>query len=55
MKIGKYTLDTTEFEWLPWYRVEFEFEDEREEKGYAYVFRGWLWFVITWREGFGWE
>ena len=55
MKIGKYTLDITEFEWLPWYRVEFEFEDEREEKGYAYVFRGWLWFVITWKEGFGWE
>jgi hypothetical protein len=44
MRIGKYCLDITEFEWLPWQRVEF---DEDEILGYAYVFRGWLWFVIS--------
>jgi hypothetical protein len=47
MRIGKYCLDITEFELYPWYRVEFEFEDEREEKGDAYVHRGWLWFVVS--------
>lgn len=55
MNIGKYCLDITEFEWRPWYRVEFEFEDDREEKGYAYIHRGWLWFVLSHRVGFGWE
>ena len=28
MKIGKYTLDLTEFEWRPWFRVEIEYEGE---------------------------
>ncbi len=53
MRIGKYCLDITEFEWLPWYRAEFEFEDAKEEKGYAYVHRGWLWFVLSHRVGIG--
>jgi hypothetical protein len=53
MRIGKYCLDITEFEWLPWYRAEFEFEDDREEKGYAYVHRGWLCFVLSHRVSFG--
>jgi hypothetical protein len=43
MRIGKYCLDVTEFEWLPWYRVEF---DEEE----VYIFRGWLFFVISYKE-----
>jgi hypothetical protein len=47
MRIGKYCLDITEFEPFPWYRVEFEFEDEREERGAAYIHRGWLWFVFS--------
>tara|TARA_R110002153_G_scaffold20638_3_gene69811 strand:- start:952 stop:1128 length:177 start_codon:yes stop_codon:yes gene_type:complete len=55
MNIGKYCLDITEFESRPWFRVEIEYEGEDEEKGYAYVHRGWLWFVISYREGFGWE
>tara|TARA_B100001093_G_scaffold6187_1_gene6267 strand:- start:30271 stop:30504 length:234 start_codon:yes stop_codon:yes gene_type:complete len=55
MNIGKYCLDITEFEWRPWYRVEFEFEDDREERGYAYIHRGWLWFVLSHRVGFGWK
>ena len=30
-------------------------EENDEDKGYAYVYRGWLWFVISYKEGFGWE
>ena len=55
MNIGKYCLDLTEFELSPWFRVEIEYEGEDETKGYAYAHRGWLWFVISYREGFGWE
>ena len=47
MKIGKYCFDITEFELKPWYRADFEFEDEREEKGVAYVYRGWMWVVVS--------
>ena len=55
MKIGKYTLDLTEFEWRPWFRVALEYEGEDEERGYAYAYRGWLWFVLSWKESFGWQ
>ena len=55
MRIGKYILDITEFELRPWFRVELEYEENSEERGYAYVFRGWLWFVVSYKEGFGWK
>ena len=55
MNIGKYCIDITEFELRPWFRVELEYEGEKEEKGYVYVHRGWLWFVVSYKEGFGWE
>ena len=55
MNIGKYCIDITEFEWLPWIRVELEYEGENKEKGYAYVYRGWLWFVVSYKESFGWK
>jgi hypothetical protein len=55
MRIGKYILDITEFELRPWFRVELEYEQNSEERGYAYVHRGWLWFVVSYKEGFGWE
>jgi hypothetical protein len=55
MNIGKYCIDITEFELRPWIRVELEYEENSEERGYAYVYRGWLWFVVSYKEGFGWE
>ena len=55
MKIGKYTLDLTEFELRPWFRVELEYEENSDERGYAYAYRGWLWFVLSYRESFGWQ
>ena len=55
MNIGKYCLDITEFESRPWFRVELEYEENDDDKGYAYVFRGWLWFVVSYKVGFGWK
>ena len=55
MNIGKYCIDITEFEPKPWIRVELEYEKNSEDRGYAYVHRGWLWFVVSYKEGFGWK
>ena len=55
MNIGKYCIDITEFESRPWFRVELEYEDNSEDKGYVYVHRGWLWFVVSYKESFGWK
>ena len=55
MRFLKYTIDITDFEPRPWFRVELEYEGNNEDKGYAYVYRGWLWFVISYKEGFGWN
>lgn len=55
MNIGKYNIDVTEFQWRPWSRVEVEYEKNNEDKGHAYIFRGWLCFVITHTESFGWK
>ena len=55
MKFLKYTIDITEFQPRPWTRVELEYEGEKEEKGTAYVYQGWLWFVSSYTEKFGWD
>ena len=55
MRIGKYCIELTEFEPKPWIRVELEYEKNSKDNGFAYVFRGWLWFVVTYREVFGWK
>lgn len=55
MRIGKYILDITKFEWKPWSRVEIEYEGEAKEKGYAHISRGWLCFTAIYSESFGWE
>jgi len=55
MKIGKYILDLTEFESRPWFRVELEYDENSDERGYVYAYRGWLWFVISYKESFGWQ
>lgn len=55
MRIGKYILDLTEFEPRPWFRVELEYEENSDERGYVYAYRGWLWFVISYKESFGWQ
>ena len=55
MNIGKYCIDITEFEPRPWFRVELEYEENSDERGYVYAYRGWLWFVISYKESFGWN
>ena len=55
MRIGKHILDLTEFEPRPWFRVELEYEENSDERGYVYAYRGWLWFVISYKESFGWK
>jgi hypothetical protein len=55
MRFLKYCIDITDFEWRPWLRVELEYEGENEDRGVVYVHRGWLWFVISYTETFGWE
>ena len=55
MRIGKHILDLTEFEPRPWFRVELEYEENSDERGYVYAYRGWLWFVISYKESFGWQ
>ena len=55
MKIGKYNLSKIPFTWLPWLEVECEYENEKEEHGYVYVHRGWLWFGWIYAIPFGWD
>ena len=56
MRIGKYYIDLTDFEPRPWERVELEYDDEEKgDRGKVYVHRGWLWFVVTYIETFGWN
>ncbi len=55
MNIGKYNISKTEFKWLPWLKVECEYEGEKEERGYVYVQRGWLWFSWIYTISFGWD
>lgn len=55
MRIGKYYIDLTDFELRPWIRVELEYEGENEDRGKVYVYRGWLWFVVSHIESFGWN
>jgi len=55
MKFLKYTIDITDFELRPWSRVEIEYDGNNEERGAAYVFHGWLWFVSSYKEEFGWD
>ena len=55
MNIGKYNISKTEFKWRPWLKVECEYEGEKEERGYVYVQRGWLWFTSSYTISFGWD
>lgn len=55
MRIGKYCIDITEFEPKPWERVEIEYEGEHQDLGVVYHHRGWLWFVVSYSERFGWD
>ena len=55
MRFLKYCIDITDFEFRPWTRVELEYEGENEDRGTVYVHRGWLWFVISYSETFGWD
>jgi hypothetical protein len=55
MRFFKYCIDLTEFELRPWIRVELEYEGENQDRGAVYVHRGWLWFVISYKETFGWD
>ena len=55
MRIGKYIIDLTDFEPKFWQRVELEYEGKHEDTGVVYHHRGWLWFVVTYTERFGWD
>ena len=55
MRIGKYCIDITEFEPKRLERVEIECEGEHEDMGVVYHHRGWLWFVVSYSERFGWD
>ena len=55
MQIGKYNISKATFTWLPWLKVDCEYETEKEEYGYVYVQRGWLWFSWIYAIPFGWE
>ena len=55
MNIGKYNISKTEFKLRPWLKVECEYEGEKEERGYVYVQRGWLWFMSSYTISFGWD
>ena len=55
MRFLKYIIDITDFELKPWIRVELEYEGDSKDRGVAYIYRGWLWFVISYTETFGWN
>ena len=46
MKIGKYLIElTSDFNWLPWERVEVSYDDNGI--GTTYIYKGWLCFVVS--------
>ena len=55
MKIGIYNISKPECKWLPWLKVECEYEGKNEERGYVYVQRGWLWLSWLYTISFGWD
>ena len=53
MNIGKYTINITKFASHPWIKVELNYKENN--KGYAYIHRGWLWFDVSYKESISWE